>query len=893
MRQYFRFKRKHPDCLLMFRMGDFYEMFDDDAVAASRALGLTLTERTAGVPMAGMPHHQLEPYVRRLIAQGFRVAVADQIQDPREAKGVVERAVTRVFTPGTLVDDELLAEGGATRLAAIAPGSGEGSHSLAAVDVSTGAFTLFACRQAELADALLRRAVGEVLFPDEHALREPIERAIEAAGASGTPRPGWQFRAGEAEEAVRGVFGVASLSGFGIDQGDPAIIAAGAIVRYLQETQTPGAGSGDGLHARASLIHLRPPVRERDEDACVLDATSLRALEVERTIRGGETAGSLLGIFAGKDGCRTAMGKRLLREWLRRPSGRLDTIQARQRCVSALVEDRTLASTLAGALGPVQDVSRIAARLALGRASPRDVAGLGDSLSRLDALRDAVDGTPAFVEQHSRLGEIREDLSPLAERISSTCVERPPAHLREGGLVRDGVDAELDEARSLERDAGAWLAEYQAGLIAEHKLPNLKVGFNRVFGYYIELPAAQSVRAPDIFTRKQTLKNAERYITPELKEHESKVMSAQSRALERERRIFDELCAASVEQIPTIHRFADVVARLDALVCFADKASRRGWVRPEIVQRPVLDITAGRHPVLDELLGDGFVPNDVALGVEGDGSSAASVALITGPNMAGKSTFIRQSALLVLLAHAGSFIPAERAVIGLTDRIFTRVGADDALHSGQSTFMVEMTETASILNNATERSLIVLDEIGRGTSTLDGLSLAWAIVEYLAEATERRSDGATKGGEGKKRAGPRVLFATHYHELTELEERLPGRVKNLHVAVREWGDEIIFVHRIRPGRTDRSYGVHVAKLAGVPEAVTTRAREVLESLEVHHASPDASAVTAPASEQLALFTQPNPHPAVDELREVKLESITPMEAFDKLRRLKEMVEERE
>jgi DNA mismatch repair protein MutS len=568
----------------------------------------------------------------------------------------------------------------------------------------------------------------------------------------------------------------------------------------------------------------------------------------------------------------------------------------------------------------VQDVARIAGRVALGRATPRDVVGLGRSLSRLDAIAGTIENAPAFAGDLAALGGVRATLAPVAAMILEQCREDPPAHLREGGLFKDGCDPDLDEARLLQRDASSWLAAYQKELSEAHGLPNLKVGYNRVFGYYIELPAAQARNAPVVFTRKQTLKNAERYTTPQLKEFEDKVTTAEARAIERERVLFERLCERAAACIPAVAGYAKVVSELDVLACFAERAVRRGWARPEMTEGPVLKILGGRHPVLEEVLGDSFVPNDVELGAErwrdveteggrdgeaeeagsqqgpGGGNSTAeydgrglsvapSLALITGPNMAGKSTFIRQTALLVLLAHAGSFVPAQEATIGVTDRIFTRVGADDALHAGQSTFMVEMTETASILNNVTGRSLVILDEIGRGTSTLDGLSLAWAIAEHLAGA-----DGLAYR--------PRTLFATHYHELTELEERLGGRVQNLHVAVREWGDQIIFLHRILPGRTDRSYGVHVAKLAGIPTRVIERAREVLATLTVHQHGlegtgpgdvPAASAGARATNGQLSLFTEYVNHPALDELRELKLDALSPIQAFDALRRLKEQL----
>jgi DNA mismatch repair protein MutS len=913
MRQFARFKRQHPECILLFRIGDFYETFDDDAVTLHKALGLTLTQRTEGVPMAGVPHHQLEVYLRRLIQQGFRVAVCDQVQDAKDAKGIVDRAVTRVLTPGTLVDESLLDESASIRLAAVAPaGLRNPSHvGVAMVEVSTGAFSIFECDAAQLTDALTARGVGELLYPEQAGLPPgEMPPAIKAAASLGslavTARPAWHFRPAEALEAVRSQFGVATVAGFGLRDDEPGIGAAGAILRYLLETQAATDGSGSPAEAkdasagaeqgatkpsfrrRATLAHVQPPRREEESGICTLDGVSLRALEVERTIRSGAARGaadgSLLGLFLSTPGgCRTPMGKRLLREWLCRPSARLEEIRTRHARVAVLVEDRRTAAALGRALDGVQDVARIGARVALGRATPRDLAALGKSLARLNAIASTIENAPAFAESLSALASVREALSPVAARITASCVDSPPAHLREGGLFRDGVDAELDEARLLQRNGAAWLAEYQQRLVTEHKLAGIKVGYNRVFGYYIELTAAQARQAPGAFARKQTLKNAERYTTPELEEYEEKVTTAEARALERERLLFDRLCDEAAAALPPISQFGQQVAELDGLGCYAERAVRKGWVRPEMAESPALRIEAGRHPVLEEVLGDRFVPNDVELGEakERDSQTArqgdTSLALITGPNMAGKSTFIRQTALIVLLAHAGSFVPANSASIGLTDRIFTRVGADDALHAGQSTFMVEMTETATILNSATGRSLVILDEIGRGTSTLDGLSLAWAIAEYLASP-----------------GGPRTLFATHYHELTELEERLAGRVSNLHVAVREWGEQIVFLHRILPGRSDRSYGVHVAKLAGIPESVVRRAREVLASLAVHHGPSAGGAAAVPARRadegQLPLFTEFLPHPAVDRLREIKLESLSPIEAFDALRGLKDLID---
>lgn len=933
MQQYHRFKQRHPDCLLFFRIGDFYELFDDDAVKASKLLGLTLTQRQSGIPMAGVPFHQLETYLKKLVALGQRVAVGEQLIDASQAKGIVPRAVTRVVTPGTLVDDALLENDVPATLAAILfTGDGEGSPaSLAIAEVSTGSFVIVDCDgPGAIVDEIARRGVREVLYaePADGAVPPRVGSVLRALSISGTPRPGWHFRLDESREALLKQFGVTTLAGFGMSDVDPAIPAAGALVRYLAETQTisdeakreaRAAGAETNL-SKTTLAHLRPPRREVSSKHLMIDAVSLRALEIVQTMRSGAgvangmagaaSDGSLLGLFLGGAGtsgkgswCRTAMGKRLLREWFCRPLRDVGEIGARQDAVATLLDDRTLSAKVGEELAEVQDIARIAGRLALGRATPRDVLALARSLARGEAIAGLIEGAKSLGAVREALAKALPATRGVRERVVAGFVEEPPAHGREGGIFRDGVDATLDEARLLQRDAGSWLAAYQARLIAEFNLPSLKVGFNRIFGYYIELPQAQAKQAPAQLSRKQTLKNAERFTTPELAEFERKVMSAESRAVERERELFIAACEEFLAHLDPIATTAEALSRLDCLLAFADKSQKRGWVRPELVERSVLSIHGGRHPVLDEMLGGQFVPNDTELG-----GGVAALALITGPNMAGKSTFIRQVALITLLAHTGCFVPADRATIGLTDRIFTRIGADDALHAGQSTFMVEMIETANILNHATPRSLVVLDEIGRGTSTLDGLSLAWAIAEHLA--------GGGAGGAASQGPGPRTLFATHYHELTDLERRLQGRVTNLHVAVREWppGDphaQIVFLHRIQPGRADQSYGVHVARLAGIPRPVIDRAREVLAGLAVHQSMVDGvkegaavpgqgrasgrhtSEVPPAGHGQLPLFTEFVPHPALDALQEMKLESLTPMRAFDELRRIVEIMKARQ
>ena len=893
MRQYRTFKAQHPGCVLFFRMGDFYEMFFEDAVLAHKTLGVTLTQRTRGVPMAGVPYHAVEGYLRRMIQAGHRVAVCEQVEDAKQAKGVVKRDVTRVVTPGTLTDESLLDEGEENPLAAVvfhSPGGAKGAKqspqavaSVAWAELSTGALHVTTVPEDQLLDELARVAPRELIYGEATTGETPprITQLGQALGCATTVRPGWQFRLEEAGEALRRQYRVAQLSGFGFADDDPALMAAGGVVHYLLETQR---ADQDGR-----LAHLRPPRRFERAAHLVVDQASLRSLEVDRTLSTGQVQGSLLGIFRGKNGPVTAMGKRRLRHWLCYPLADRLEIERRQRVVRAMVEDERFRRELRSAADQVHDIERITARLAVGRATPRDLVALGRSVSQARALHTVLEGRPSEQAYLDRVAALLEPLEDLGTTLNAACIEAPPAHLREGGLIRDGIDASLDEQRSLQRDSHAWLAKYQAQLCEQSGIPTLKVGYNKVFGYYLEVTAANkhkaqayidSLQSGDAsgggggsgWARKQTLKNAERYITPELKVFEGKVLSAEGRAVAREQVLFTQLCTQAQAQMEALHRFAEVVSELDVLGAFAERAVRSRYVCPTVVEDPVLEIDAGRHPVLDELLGDRFVPNDVGLGAQRqeDAGPNASLALITGPNMAGKSTYIRQAALITLLAHTGSFVPADRAVVGLTDRIFTRVGANDQLHAGQSTFMVEMTETANICHHATEHSLVILDEIGRGTSTLDGLSLAWAIAEHL---TQR---------------GPRTLFATHYHEITSLAER-DERVTNLSVTVREWQDEIVFLHRVAPGAADRSYGIHVAKIAGLPPGVTDRANQLLADLAVNHAGamPAHTGGDTPtdAGPQMSLFTEYVDHPALAQLRALDLDELSPIQAFETLRRL--------
>ena len=876
MQQYHRFKKQHPGCVLFFRMGDFYEMFYDDAKLANKVLGVTLTQRTEGIPMAGVPYHAVEGYLRRMILAGYRVAVCDQVEDAAQAKGVVKRDVTRVITPGTLTDDTLLDEGQENPLAAIVFHSDE-HGSLAWAELSTGSFQLTTLPVRELADELARINPKEMLYCETatgdvpkriKALASPLNCVLSG-------RPPWQFRQNEAVDVLKRQYQIAQLAGFGLDESDPAISAAGGIVHYLLETQCTTE------HGR--LVHLRVPRRFNRNDNLIIDQTSLQSLEVERTIRTGSTEGSVLGTLSD---CVTAMGKRKLRHCLCYPLARLEPIELRQRVVAALVQDSRFLTNLREALHIVNDVERITGRLAVNRATGRDLVALGRSSGQIKVIEQLLADRPSVKTYHDAAKDLVQPLVSLADQISQACVDHPPAHLRDDGLIRDGYDRELDEYRSLQRDSHHWLAQYQKQLIDQTGVTNLKVGYNKVFGYYIELTAANRDKAPDHWSRKQTLKNAERYITPELKDYENKVLSAESKAVARQQQLFNDLCNLGQSHHQPLHVFAEMIAELDVLSCFARRAVRYRYVQPTIVESPVLHITSGRHPVLDELLGEQFVPNDIELGQKPRGIDApaetddlplstepATLALITGPNMAGKSTYIRQAALITLLAHTGSFVPADKAVIGLCDRIFTRIGASDELHAGQSTFMVEMTETANICHHATDRSLIILDEIGRGTSTLDGLSLAWAIAEYLAVK------------------GSRCLFATHYHELTSLSEQYDN-VTNLNVTVREWQDQIVFLHRIVPGATDRSYGIHVAKIAGLPNNIIKRSNELLSQLAVNHTTGPRTSEPSPQKEsaQLSLFTEYVNHPVIDDLRDLDMATISPIQAFDLLRELQNKIQ---
>lgn len=857
MQQYHDAKQAAGDALLLFRMGDFYELFFDDAKTAARLLGLSLTSRDKGenpIPMAGFPHHQLDGYLSKIIAAGMRAAVCDQVEDARQAKGLVKRDITRIVSRGTITDDTLLDPQSSNFLLSIVGGPRCG---LAWIDVSTGLFAATVVPAEKLLDELARLAPVEILVSDD---AEQLPKQW-TEGIVVTVRPAWAFGRDAAVKALAKRFSTHSLEGFGFvdssDQDGPALQAAGAILDYLQETQ------------KSSLAHVDRLLPHQQGKCLDIDEATRRSLEITQSMRDGKREGSLLGVI---DRTVTSMGARLLGDWLANPLTDVDRINARLDAVAEFHAEPSLTSALREALGSIYDVQRLLARVTTGRASPRDLSFVARTLATLPKVKAKLAGRKAdrLLQLESRIDLCPEVRSRLEAALEDDC----PLAIRDGGFIRAGFHAELDQQRDLMRGGKQWIAEYQAQAIEQTGISSMKVGFNKVFGYYLEVTHAHRDKVPAEFVRKQTLKNAERYITPELKEHEEKVLAAEERSKDLEYELFVELRETVAEATSRLQATADALAEIDVLCSLAELARARHYRRPEIVDRPVLEIVEGRHPVLDITEDEGtFVPNDTrCAGGRGKGESGAeegqgdgSLLLITGPNMAGKSTYIRQVALIALLGQMGSFVPASKATLGIADRIFARVGASDDLARGRSTFMVEMTETARILNTATQRSLVILDEIGRGTSTYDGLSLAWAVVEHLHNAI-----------------GCRTLFATHYHELTDLADTLSG-VANLNVAVKEWEGKVVFLHRIVPGAADKSYGIHVAELAGVPREVNQRAVDILAQLEEQHQPSEEGMRKAKQGAnlnghhlQMTLFETVD-HPLLEEIRGTDLSTLTPLE----------------
>ena len=859
MKQYRQLKSQYPDAILFFRMGDFYELFYEDARIGARVMGIALTSRSKGanpIPMCGVPYHAVDSYLAKMIRAGYRVAICEQMEDPAKAKGLVKRDISRVVTPGTLTDDALLEDKENNFLAAVhLDGDRAG---LAWVDLSTGGFWVRDLSRDAVADELVRLRPRECLVPEgaEDAAADLLAVVREATGAALTERSAFVFDRGEAERVLTQHFGTDTLEGFGVADVAEGLSAAGAVVDYLQETQ------------RTDLGHIRRIQRVQGGRSMYLDETTQRSLELVETLRQRRREHSLLWVL---DATGTAMGGRLLRRWITFPLAAVEPIRERLDAVEELVQGGDLRDALAERLSETSDIERILGRVATRRATPRDLLGLARTLAVLPAVKARLAARES--ELLARLEGRIDLLGDLRDLVGRAISDDAPARLSDGGVIAAGYDEELDRLREVGSSGAEWLARFQAREIERTGITSLKVGFNKVFGYYIEVTHAHADRVPDEYVRKQTLKNAERYITPDLKDHEVQVLGAEEKARALEARLFEEVRERVAAETDRLQATAEALAEIDALASLARVAVARGYVKPEVVEEPVLAIRDGRHPVLEQVLGSEFVPNDVALG----GEDEARIAIITGPNMAGKSTYIRQVALVALMAHVGSWVPARSATVGLVDRIFTRVGAADELARGRSTFMVEMSETANILNNATPRSLVILDEVGRGTSTFDGVALAWAVTEHVAA-----------------RLACRTLFATHYHELTELADVLDG-VANFNVAVREWQDQVVFLHKILEGGTDKSYGVHVARLAGVPREVVDRARQILSGLEAAHLDADGRPRIVPSEPgphvrqvQLTLF-EGEGSALLDALRRLDLDAMTPIEAMNKLRELQEGV----
>ena len=855
MRQYFAAKAGYPDTLLLFRMGDFYELFYDDARKAARLLDITLTQRgeSAGapIPMAGVPYHAVEAYLAKLVRAGESAAICEQIGDP-DGKGPMERKVVRVVTPGTLTDEALLPQRRDNLLLAIA--AGQSGFGLAWVDLAGGRFMLSEAVDADaLAAELARLAPAETLVDEDVAWPQSVSTLNGLR-----KRPPWHFDETSARRELARFFGTRDLSGFGADSVPLAVAAAGCLLGYLQETQ------------KAALPHLTGLAVESADETVAMDAATRRNLELD-THPSGDVRYTVLGVL---DSTITPMGARALRRWLHRPLRDHATLRLRHQSVTALIESGALASVREKLRG-IGDLERILARVALRSARPRDLATLRDGLAAAPSLRETLASldSPLLHELLQRLGEHADTVRLLQSAI----VERPPALLREGSVIAEGYDAELDELRTLSTHADQYLVELEARERAATGIATLKVGYNRVHGYYIEFGKAQADKAPAHYTRRQTTKNAERYITEELKAFEDKVLSARERALMRERALYDGVLDALVEKLAPLKQAAQSLAELDVLAALAERADALNWSRPQLADDACITISRGRHPVVEAVRTEPFEPNDLAL------DDARRMLVITGPNMGGKSTYMRQNALIVLLAHIGSYVPATSAIIGPIDRIFTRIGAGDDLARGQSTFMVEMSETANILHNATEKSLVLMDEVGRGTSTYDGLALARAAAVHLATVNRAFT-----------------LFATHYFELTELATQFDS-IANVHLDAVEYhdakqGEQLVFMHAVKEGPANRSFGLQVAALAGLPKAVIADAKQTLVELErgAPGSSPNGQPANGTASQQSDLFAVPRPDPRLESLadavRALDPDALTPREALEALYRVKSLIE---
>ncbi|GKW32007.1 DNA mismatch repair protein MutS [Pectobacterium carotovorum subsp. carotovorum] len=839
MQQYFRLKAEHPEILLFYRMGDFYELFYDDAKRASQLLDISLTKRGASagepIPMAGVPHHAVENYLARLVQMGESVAICEQIGDPATSKGPVERKVVRIVTPGTISDEALLQEKQDNLLAAIwQDGRGFG---YATLDISSGRFRVSEPADRETMAAELQRTnPAELLYPESFESMDLIETRHGLRR-----RPLWEFEPDTARQQLNLQFGTRDLTGFGVEQAKLALRAAGCLLQYAKDTQ------------RTSLPHIRGITMERQQDGIIMDAATRRNLELTQNLSGG-VENTLAAVL---DCTVTAMGSRMLKRWIHMPSRDIEALKQRQQAISALQD---ITPDLQPSLRQVGDLERILARLALRTARPRDLARMRHAFQQFPDIREQL--APLDTDSVRRLVSLIGQFDELRDLLERAVVEAPPVLVRDGGVIAPGYHAELDEWRALADGASDYLDRLEIREREKLGLDTLKVGFNGVHGYYIQVSRGQSHLVPIHYVRRQTLKNAERYIIPELKEYEDKVLTSKGKALALEKALYDELFDLLLPHLAELQQSAAALAELDVLTNLAERADTLNYVCPTLSDKPGIKITGGRHPVVEQVLREPFISNPLSLAPQ------RRMLIITGPNMGGKSTYMRQAALIVLMAHIGCFVPADQAVIGPVDRIFTRVGAADDLASGRSTFMVEMTETANILHNATENSLVLMDEIGRGTSTYDGLSLAWACAENLAN-----------------RIKAMTLFATHYFELTTLPGKMEG-VVNVHLDAREHGDTIAFMHSVQDGAASKSYGLAVAALAGVPKEVIKRARQKLKELETLSNNASSSHIDGA---QLALLSNDEPSPAIEALEAIDPDALTPRQALDWLYQLKKML----
>uniref|UniRef100_A0A832G7M5 DNA mismatch repair protein MutS n=1 Tax=Ignavibacterium album TaxID=591197 RepID=A0A832G7M5_9BACT len=861
MAQYFKIKQQHPDTILLFRVGDFFETFEEDAKIASKVLGITLTKRSNGaaddVPLAGFPHHAIDAYLPKLVRAGYRVAVCEQMENPKFAKGIVKREVIEVVTPGVTLSDKLLDHKKNNYVLAVF--IKDDIAGLSFSDISTGEFYVYETKAEQLSEQIQLINPSEILYQkrDKDLLVKFLSKINPEIRL--TKIEDWIFNFDYTNELLLNHFKTVTLKGFGIERLQNGIVAAGVVLHYLQETQ------------RVNLSHLNKISIYNPSDYMILDYSTKRNLEIITSMQEGTREGSLISIL---DKTQTAMGGRLLKKWISAPLRDVIAIRQRLNAVENLISEKSLRKELINHLKEIGDLERLISKVCTGRANPREIVAVKTSLRKIPEVKEILN---KFSDNTlKKIGESLKDLPQLVDKISEAIIDSPPASLTEGGIIRSGFSPELDELREIAFHGKEWISNLQQKERERTGIPSLKVGFNNVFGYYIDISNAHKSKVPDDYIRKQTLVNSERYITPELKTFEEKILNAEEKIGELEYQLFNEIRNLVALEAEAIQTNARLIGMLDVFLSFAECAEDYNYVKPEVNDEDEIEILQGRHPVVERILspGEKFTPNDCILN-----NTEQQIILLTGPNMAGKSVYLRQVGLIVLLAQIGSFVPASKAKIGIVDRIFTRVGASDNITAGESTFLVEMQEAANILNNATSKSLVLLDEIGRGTSTFDGISIAWAITEYLHENPS---------------VAAKTLFATHYHELNEMAELFP-RIKNYKVEVREYDDKVIFLHRVNPGKADHSYGIQVAMMAGLPVFVTNRAKEILNNLESKELTPyevkkeRLKKLKSETDNQISLFEFKDDELRT-EIKNLELDTLTPIEALNKLNELKRKME---